>query len=67
MGFLPICPRAASMPHPLRAIPDKCCGARRGKRDKITLLSNVSLLVMKGISHRHNLTESQIDPPVHQI
>ncbi len=47
MGFLPICRRAASMPHPLcpwvlRAVPDKYCGARRGKREKSTLLRNVS-------------------------
>jgi len=39
MGFLPICRRAASMPHPLcpwvlRAIPDKYSGARSGKREK---------------------------------
>jgi len=38
-GFLPLCRRAASMPHPLcpwvlRAIPDKYSGARRGKREK---------------------------------
>ena len=46
-GFLPLCRRAASMPHPLcpwvlRAVPDKYCGARRGKREKSTLLRNVS-------------------------
>ena len=39
MGFLPICRRAASMPHHLcpwvlRAVPDKYSGARRGKREK---------------------------------
>ncbi len=49
MDFLPICRRAASLPHPLcpwvlRAIPDKCCGARRGKREKSALLRNVSEL-----------------------
>jgi len=33
-GFLPLCRRAASMPHPFRAIPDKYSGARRGKRVK---------------------------------
>jgi len=49
MGFLPICRRAASMPHPLcpwvlRAVPDKYCGARRGKREKSALLRNVSYL-----------------------
>ena len=42
MGFLPICRRAASMPHPFRAIPDKYSGARRGKREKSALLRNVS-------------------------
>jgi len=47
MGFLPICRRAASLPQPLcpwvlQAIPDKYCGARRGKREKSTLLRNDS-------------------------
>jgi len=51
MGFLPICRRAASMPQPLcpwvlRAIPNKCCGARRGKREKSALLRNVSYLIL---------------------
>ena len=41
-GFLPLCRRAASLPHPFRAIPDKYSGARRGKREKATLLRNVS-------------------------
>jgi hypothetical protein len=50
MGFLPIYRRAASLPHPLcpwvlRAVPDKCCGARRGKRDKMTLLFILDSLV----------------------
>jgi hypothetical protein len=44
-GFLPLCRRAASLPHPLRANPDKYCGARRGKRGKTTLLRNVSYLL----------------------
>jgi len=38
MGFLPICRRAASMPHPY---PDKYSGARRGKREKSALLLSV--------------------------
>jgi len=42
MGFLPICRRAASMPHPFGLFPTNACGARRGKREKNALLRNVS-------------------------
>ncbi len=44
MGFLPICRRAASLPRPIRAVPDKYSGARRGKREKSALQRNVSYL-----------------------
>ncbi len=33
-GFLPSYRRAASMPRPFQASPDKTCGARRGKREQ---------------------------------
>jgi hypothetical protein len=36
-GLLPLCQRAASLPHPLRAILGKSSGARRGKREKYIL------------------------------
>jgi hypothetical protein len=32
---------------PLRAVPDKYCGARRGKREKSSLLHNLSYLLLK--------------------
>jgi hypothetical protein len=34
-GFLPLLPPRGIPAAPLRAVPDKCCGARRGKREKV--------------------------------